>query len=346
MWFDRYVRKITITIVGLFGALLLLMLVGYLVYVRGFGIFPKLSSAASVRVGKKMFRAHWEVKKSMPTPRTEVGAAVANGKIVVVGGLDGLGRTLATVEAYIPLEDKWIALPDLPEPRHHAAVVSYGGILYAIGGMTGLSFTPHASVYALTDGASLWEKRAPLPTPRGALAAAPGDGKIYTVGGVGLHGVTDELAIYYPSDDRWEIKSPALTKREHITAGTIDDTVYVAGGRIGSMTKNLALLEIYDPMRDEWIFGTPLPVARGGLAGTVVENMFLVAGGEQPLRTFSDVDLYDPKGKRWAGMPGLPTPRHGLGVVSYGSTVFAIGGGKYPGLSVSGVNEALYLTNQ
>jgi Kelch motif len=34
----------------------------------------------------------------MPTPRTEVAAAVLAGKIYVIGGFDGLGRTVATVE--------------------------------------------------------------------------------------------------------------------------------------------------------------------------------------------------------------------------------------------------------
>ena len=37
----------------------------------------------------------------------------------------------------------------------------------------------------------------------------------------------------------------------------------------------------------------------------------------------------------------MRTPRHGLGVVTFGRTVYAIAGGPQPGLFVSGANEAL-----
>ncbi len=340
MWFYRCVRKIIILLP------LLLSLGFYLFYVRGFGVSVKIPPVASIRVGKKTYSAHWEIKKPMPTARTEVAAVTLNGKIIVVGGLDGFGRTLATVEAYDVLGDKWTRLPDLPQPRHHAAAVSYGGILFVFGGMTGLSFTPHADVFAYTDGATSWEVKAPLPAPRGAMAAAPGERNIYVIGGVGPHGVTDEFAAYYPADDRWETKTPALTKREHLAAATIDGKLFVAGGRAGTRTSNLALLEVYDPVKDTWSGATPMPTSRGGLAGATLENLFLVAGGEQPFGTFADVDAYDPKGKRWVSLPGLPTPRHGLGVATFGSVVFAVGGGTHPGLSVTGANEALYLTGQ
>jgi hypothetical protein len=39
----------------------------------------------------------------------------------------------------------------------------------------------------------------------------------------------------------------------------------------------------------------------------------------------------------------MRTPRHGLGVVSFGDTVYAIAGGPEPGLHVSSANEFLTL---
>ena len=67
----------------------------------------------------------------MPTPRTEVAAAVLAGKIYVIGGFDGLGRTVATVEVYDPASGLWAAGPDLPAPRHHIVAVTAGDALYA-----------------------------------------------------------------------------------------------------------------------------------------------------------------------------------------------------------------------
>jgi hypothetical protein len=46
---------------------------------------------------------------------------------------------------------------------------------------------------------------------------------------------------------------------------------------------------------------------------------------------------------RWVSLPPMPTSRHGLGAAGVGTTVYVIAGGPTPGLSVSGVNEALDL---
>jgi hypothetical protein len=50
---------------------------------------------------------------------------------------------------------------------------------------------------------------------------------------------------------------------------------------------------------------------------------------------------YDVRARRWARLPDLPTPRHGLGVVALGGRVWAVAGGPRPGLTVSGAVESL-----
>ncbi len=78
-----------------------------------------------------------------------------------------------------------------------------------------------------------------------------------------------------------------------------------------------------------------------GAAGRVFDDLFVVVGGEQPAGTFSEVEGFDPASSRWLSLSPLPTPRHGLAAAVLGNTLYAIGGGKRPGLSVSGANEAL-----
>jgi N-acetylneuraminic acid mutarotase len=87
-----------------------------------------------------------------------------------------------------------------------------------------------------------------------------------------------------------------------------------------------------------------MPTPRGGIAGTVFDGLFVVAGGEQPTATHSEVEAFDPETRQWLSLPRLPTPRHGLAAVVLGDTLYVIGGGKRPGLSVSGSNEALRVT--
>jgi Ca2+-binding RTX toxin-like protein len=47
--------------------------------------------------------------------------------------------------------------------------------------------------------------------------------------------------------------------------------------------------------------------------------------------------------RRWVRLPGMPTARHGLGVVALGDTVFTLMGGETPGLAFSSATEALDL---
>ena len=66
-------------------------------------------------------------------------------------------------------------------------------------------------------------------------------------------------------------------------------------------------------------------------------------GGEAPGGTIASVFTYDTASRKWRKLPDLPTPRHGLGVVATGRTVYAIAGGPQPGLTTSGAVEHITL---
>jgi N-acetylneuraminic acid mutarotase len=321
--------------------LLIILVAGYLYYVRGVGIPPRASQPAVIERGGAARTYEWTAKAAMPTARSEVAAAALNGKIYVVGGFDGFGRTLPTVEAYEPATDTWQPGPSLPEGRHHAVAVSVGNSLYVIGGYSGLGFEPQATVFALDAQSALWREVAPLPAARGAMAGAAADGRIYVAAGVGPDGLANDLFVYDAAQDRWALQAPAPTKRDHLTAAALGGFFYLAGGREKSLSKNLSALEIYDPAANTWRAGPAMPTARGGVAGATIGGLFVVVGGEQPTGTYQEVEAFDPAQGRWLPLPGLPTPRHGLAAVSMGDVLYAIGGGKKPGLSVSGTNEAL-----
>jgi hypothetical protein len=59
--------------------------------------------------------------------------------------------------------------------------------------------------------------------------------------------------------------------------------------------------------------------------------------------TLAKAFAFDVRTRRWSALPDLPSPRHGLGVVAFGGTVYVIGGGPEPGLHVSAANESLAL---
>jgi len=79
----------------------------------------------------------WTVRDKMPTPRSAIGAAVYNGRILVPGGEFQDRRMLAAfkaVEAYDPAVNRWQIMPSMPHPRHGLAVGVIGDRLYTVSG--------------------------------------------------------------------------------------------------------------------------------------------------------------------------------------------------------------------
>jgi N-acetylneuraminic acid mutarotase len=81
--------------------------------------------------------------------------------------------------------------------------------------------------------------------------------------------------------------------------------------------------------------------ARGGIAAATVGDDVVVLGGEESAGTIKEVEAFNPAANAWRALPDLPTPRHGLGAVSYRGRVYAIDGGTSPGFSFSRTVEAL-----
>jgi N-acetylneuraminic acid mutarotase len=55
------------------------------------------------------------------------------------------------------------------------------------------------------------------------------------------------------------------------------------------------------------------------------------------------VYTYDPAANRWRRLPDQPTARHSVAVVGVGTTIYVVGGGRTPGLTVTAANESLNL---
>jgi hypothetical protein len=50
-------------------------------------------------------------------------------------------------------------------------------------------------------------------------------------------------------------------------------------------------------------------------------------GGEGTRRVFGQVESYDPESDAWRHHAPMRTPRHGLGAVAIGESIFVAGGG-------------------
>jgi hypothetical protein len=114
----------------------------------------------------------------------------------------------------------------------------------------------------------------------------------------------------------------------------------VAGRESGT---NFDAFQAYSPARRSWTSLPRVPETRGGTDTAAVGRLLVSAGSESPAGTSAAVYAFEVGTRRWRRLPDLPTARHGLGVLAFGGRVYVIGGGRTPGLSVSGANEYLRL---
>ena len=78
----------------------------------------------------------WVRLAPYPQPTQEIGGAVANGKLYILGayGANAPGGLAGWFNEYDPATDRWTKKRDIPMPVHHQAMVGYNGKVYVFGG--------------------------------------------------------------------------------------------------------------------------------------------------------------------------------------------------------------------
>lgn len=284
--------------------------------------------------------AEWSAGAPAPTALTEVAAAAFGGQIWVAGGYAADGTHVADVQVYDPALDAWSTGPDLPEPVHHAALVSTGSELYLIGGYVQPEGIPTAAVRVLDPATGAWRDGPPLPSPRGAGAAAFDGTRLVYGGGVGPDGVSAEVLVL--EGGQWRPVGGLGTAREHLAAASDGEgTVWFLAGRTAGFDTNRVDVDVV--VGDEVRPAGALPTPRGGTSGFHAPGLGgCAAGGEGFEGTFTQVECIAPDGTVSA-LPDLAEGRHGLGAVTLDGTAYVLLGGPEPGLTVSDTVQVLTL---
>lgn len=266
----------------------------------------------------------FSVGPALPSAWQEHAVVTTSAGLYVLGGFAPL-----RVAREVPLlrDGVWGAAPELPAERHHLMATAIGDEVYALGGMTGLDFTSQKTAWVLRSGA--WTSLPDLPEARGAGGAAALDGVVYVVGGM-LAGET-RAEVFAFDKGAWRAVAPLKVAREHLAVVAFEGRIFALGGRQGSLSKNLASVEIYDPRTDAWTSGPELPRAAGGCAAAVHAGKLYLLGGEAPDTVSDELDVLDPRTMTWSIAARTPKPRHGLGIGSVGAALVIPGGGIKPG---------------
>jgi N-acetylneuraminic acid mutarotase len=246
----------------------------------------------------------WTEKTPLPTRRDSFGIAVYQNKIYAIGGKRG--ENLGTNEVYDPVTDTWETKASMPTKRAHLDANVVNGKIYLIGGAQYSQMYPFMTEYDVNEVydpvTDSWITKAPLPTPTGDYVSAVVKNKIYLIAGGG--GPSSRNQIYYAETDAWTSGAalPTATRFAGAAATTgvaAPKRIYVIGGYSQSDGAN-GLNQVYDPEKDTWSLGAPMPTARYGLAVAVVNDVLYAIGGST-----GENEQYTPFG---FGTPTKPQP--------------------------------------
>lgn len=266
----------------------------------------------------------WEERAALPAPRShfESSTFLLRDRIVIVGGrtntIPGQGQ-LATALLYDPLEDLWIALPQLPYTRLGPIAQLFDTqIIMATGGLQ-WNNPQRSTLGGVLDRS--WELAHPqLPAARSAAAGARLGGKLYLAGAE-----AQSLARYDLAADRWD--AAGATADAPLAGGgsalvAFEEQLYLFGGS----GERAGQVQVYDPGANQWSVRAPMPVAASDvLAVAAAGALYLIwdSPGPAPAPTMA---RYDPATQAWQSLPAPPYSSRGAAMAHDSTALYLFGG--------------------
>lgn len=178
----------------------------------------------------------WERKADMPTKRSSLEAAVVDGKIYLIGGLEAVSMAppfSRLNEVYDPETDTWTAASPIPRGVYGYACAVLDGKIYI---MAGHGDDP-LLVQIYDPRIDTWSFGPPPPIMVVHAAAAATTGtwapkRIYLIGGRINYSAdgSNIVQAYNPENNSWTMGAAMPTARYAPATAVINDTIYVIGG--------------------------------------------------------------------------------------------------------------------
>lgn len=126
----------------------------------------------------------WTQASPMPVARSNASVAVVDGKLYIISGRLGVGRSRSTtrgVAVYDPAEDSWVRASPITNARTGSEACVVDGMIYIVGGASGGDVTNNVEVYDPQTWRSAGNLA--LAVPRSAHCCAAIGKSIYIMGG-------------------------------------------------------------------------------------------------------------------------------------------------------------------
>ena len=292
-------------------------------------IFPQNVSAVN-QVGSPQQQSSsilvWENKPDMPTARYNMGAAVSEGKIYLIGGDNFSCTPLTNVDEYDPTTETWNTRTSMPTGRWGLGVATApDGKIYAMGGGGGECGSVILDTVEVYDPINdSWETRTSMPTPRMDLSLATAtNGKIYAMGGRDFNNSFATVEEYDPATDTWTTKNDMPWPNAHsaVTAAN-NGKIYLLGG-----DDYIDVLLEYDPATDSWVTRASIPTPRFNMRmAQASDGRIYVVGGGIGGGYITSVEVYDPASDAWGTDSNITVARITHVLAAIGDQLYAIGG--------------------
>ena len=258
--------------------------------------------------------------RSMLSPRDALSSVVVEHDIVALGGHDG-SNYLASCEIYTASTPgsgrftAWTLLPAMGTTRAFHASCAIGRKIFAYGGQGSQSGPPGAygaggpprsasvlsSLEVLDLEGGVWTEGPPLPSKRTMVAGVSSGNRVFCFGGrEGKFEEGDVLSsaiAFDPRTPRWEDLPPMSVKRYGSAAVSIDNSIYVVGGKDSEVP--LSLVEVYDEVKGAWRESSSMANERAFPCVVSMSSFFYVIAGSNRTNEVDEVEEWSHVSSKW-----------------------------------------------
>jgi len=284
----------------------------------------------------------WTAAPQMPTERVagHTATLLANGKLLVAGGVKSAGAGTAAVDLFDPVAALWTSVAPMNVMRSsHTATLLADGRVLVTGGSTVSStaatgYVNNTSAEIYDPVANTWTAAPPMSVARSHHTATRlPDGKVLVVGGENvLYLVEPSAEVYDPVANTWTATraAPISPRSQHTATLLPSGLVLIAGGFdiVNGLLTPLATAELYDPVLHTTTstdsHGVVTTTITGGLDFTATTPMAFAHYGQSATRlgdgrvavvggNTTQTELYDPAAATWttAGTTAATHTAHG-----------------------------------
>jgi influenza virus NS1A-binding protein len=234
----------------------------------------------------------------MATAVHDASGAVIGSNYLVFGG--GAATEVASVQQFgFSNSDHMTGsvIGNLPAKRADAASATVNGQVYLVGGFDGKQWLP--DVVSTADGKTFATQAQLNPAVR-YPAVTVLNGKLYVIGGELSPKQADATTIQQIDLQSFAVSnlSPLPVGLSHAAAATLNDTIYVFGGRAGGHA--IDTISVLNPTTGQLQAVGHLPAPRSDMGVTVVGQTVYLLGGEgdtaKPVNTVFTFRLSAPGG--------------------------------------------------